>query len=124
VQTCALPICFEALFKRLGVGRFASICGRYFAMDRDQRWDRVAQAWQVVVHGQAPFQADTAAAGLAAAYAREESDEFVKPTRIGEPAPITNGDSVFFMNFRADRARELSHAFLEDRKSVVQVTSE
>lgn len=104
---------FEALFKRLGVGRFASICGRYFAMDRDQRWDRVEQAWQVVVHGQAPFQADTAAAGLAAAYAREESDEFVKPTRIGEPAPITNGDSVFFMNFRADRARELSHAFLD-----------
>lgn len=103
---------FEALFARLGVGRFASLCGRYFAMDRDKRWDRVEQAWQLVVHGQAPHHAETAAAGLAAAYAREESDEFVKPTRIGDTAPVQAGDSVFFMNFRADRARELSQAFL------------
>lgn len=103
---------FEQLFSKLGVGRFASLCGRYYAMDRDKRWDRVEQAWQVIVEGQAPFQADSAGTGLAQAYERDESDEFVKPTRIGDAAPIQDGDSVIFMNFRADRARELSHAFV------------
>lgn len=105
---------FEQLFSKLGVGRFASLCGRYYAMDRDKRWDRVEQAWQVIVEGQAPFHADSAGAGLAQAYERDESDEFVKPTRIGDAAPIQDGDSVVFMNFRADRARELSHAFVTD----------
>ncbi len=105
---------FEQLFSKLGVGRFASLCGRYYAMDRDKRWDRVEQAWQVVVEGQAPFHADSAGIGLAQAYERDESDEFVKPTRIGDAAPIQDGDSVIFMNFRADRARELSHAFVTD----------
>ena len=105
---------FEQLFSKLGVGRFASLCGRYYAMDRDKRWDRVEQAWQVVVEGQAPFHADSAGVGLAQAYERDESDEFVKPTRIGDAAPIQDGDSVIFMNFRADRARELSHAFVTD----------
>lgn len=105
---------FEQLFSKLGVGRFASLCGRYYAMDRDKRWDRVEQAWQVIVDGQAPFHADSAGAGLAQAYERDESDEFVKPTRIGDAAPVADGDSVIFMNFRADRARELSHAFITD----------
>lgn len=105
---------FEQLFSKLGVGRFASLCGRYYAMDRDKRWDRVEQAWQVIVEGQAPFHADSAGAGLAQAYERDESDEFVKPTRIGDAAPVADGDSVIFMNFRADRARELSHAFITE----------
>ncbi|WP_258807564.1 2,3-bisphosphoglycerate-independent phosphoglycerate mutase [Pseudidiomarina sp. CB1] len=105
---------FEQLFSKLGVGRFASLCGRYYAMDRDKRWDRVEQAWQVIVEGEAPFQADSAGVGLAQAYERDESDEFVKPTRIGDAAPIQDGDSVVFMNFRADRARELSHAFITE----------
>lgn len=104
---------FDKRFAELGCGRFATLCGRYFAMDRDKRWDRVQQAWQAVVHGDGPFRADNALLALADAYERNESDEFVKPTIIAEPAPINDGDSVFFMNFRADRARELSHAFLD-----------
>ena len=104
---------FEKQFMQLGVGRFATLCGRYFAMDRDKRWDRVEQAWQAVVRAQAPYQADSASIALANAYERDESDEFVKPTLIGDAAAIQDGDSVFFMNFRADRARELSHAFLD-----------
>jgi 2,3-bisphosphoglycerate-independent phosphoglycerate mutase len=102
----------EATFARLGVGRFASICGRYFAMDRDKRWDRVEQAWHLLVDAQAGQQADSAAVALQQAYQRDESDEFVKPTVIAGGAPMVDGDSVVFMNFRADRARELSQAFL------------
>ncbi|GLX12422.1 2,3-bisphosphoglycerate-independent phosphoglycerate mutase [Pseudomonas straminea] len=103
----------DATFAKLGKGRIASLIGRYFAMDRDNRWDRVAQAYNLIVDGQSQFQADTALAGLQAAYARDESDEFVKATRIGEPAPVEDGDAVVFMNFRADRARELTRAFVE-----------
>ncbi|MBY6064051.1 2,3-bisphosphoglycerate-independent phosphoglycerate mutase [Pseudidiomarina sediminum] len=105
---------FEQLFSRLGVGRFASLCGRYYAMDRDQRWDRVEQAWQLLVDGVAPFHAESASDGLAMAYERDESDEFVQPTRIADAAPMQDGDAVIFMNFRADRARQLSHAFISD----------
>ncbi|WP_417657065.1 2,3-bisphosphoglycerate-independent phosphoglycerate mutase [Pseudidiomarina aestuarii] len=104
---------FERRFAELGVGRFASLCGRYFAMDRDKRWDRVEQAWQLLVDGHGAFHAETAVDGLADAYERDENDEFVKPTVIGDAAPMQDGDAVFFMNFRADRARELSHAFLD-----------
>ncbi len=104
---------FEELFAKLGVGRFASLSGRYFAMDRDQRWERVTAAWNVLVHGQAEQIADNATLALADAYERDENDEFVTPTRVGDPAPISDGDAVFFMNFRADRARQLSHAFLD-----------
>ncbi len=107
-------VAIEAACSKLGKGRIASMIGRYFAMDRDNRWDRVEQAWQLIVDGQAIFQAESATAALAAAYARDESDEFVQATSIGEPVTVEDGDSVIFMNFRADRARELSHAFLDD----------
>ncbi|WP_439860645.1 2,3-bisphosphoglycerate-independent phosphoglycerate mutase [Pseudomonas sp. MBLB4136] len=103
----------DATFAKLGKGRIASLIGRYFAMDRDNRWDRVEQAYQLIVDGQGQFQADDASAGLAAAYARGESDEFVKATVIGAPVQVEDGDAVVFMNFRADRARELSRAFVE-----------
>lgn len=103
----------EAACQKLGKGRIASLIGRYYAMDRDNRWDRVEQAWQLIVDGQASHQAESASAALAAAYARDESDEFVKATCIGEPVQVADGDSVIFMNFRADRARELSHAFVD-----------
>src|SRR5690606_37749924 len=83
------------------------------AMDRDNRWDRVEQAYNLIVQGQGHFHAATAVEGLNAAYAREESDEFVKATTIGAPARVENGDAVIFMNFRADRARELTRAFVE-----------
>ncbi len=94
-------------------GHFASICGRYYAMDRDQRWDRIQAAYELLTRNKADFQQDTASAALQAAYDRDESDEFVKPTVIGSPKPIQNGDVVVFMNFRADRARQLSRALVD-----------
>ena len=103
----------EAACAKLGKGRIASLIGRYFAMDRDNRWDRVEQAWKLLADGQGIYTAPSATQALAESYARDESDEFVKATRIGEPAPMEDGDSVIFMNFRADRARELSHVFLD-----------
>ncbi|MFD2407455.1 2,3-bisphosphoglycerate-independent phosphoglycerate mutase [Azorhizophilus paspali] len=103
----------EATFERLGKGRIATLIGRYFALDRDNRWDRVEQAYRLIVDGKAEYVAETAAAGLQAAYARDESDEFVKATAIGAPARVEDGDAVVFMNFRADRARELSRTFVE-----------
>jgi len=108
----------QDLFKTLGTGRIASIVGRYFALDRDNRWDRVKQAYDVMVTGDAEFDALTAVEGLAAAYARGENDEFVKATVIcaedEEVATINDGDSVIFMNFRPDRAREISRALIDD----------
>ena len=107
----------QALFAELGCGRVASIVGRYYAMDRDNRWERIQQAWELLVDGEAPHRAETATAGLAAAYARDENDEFVLPTLIcpddEAPARIRDGDTVLFMNFRADRARQLTRAFVE-----------
>ncbi|MCH8499877.1 MAG: 2,3-bisphosphoglycerate-independent phosphoglycerate mutase [Marinobacter sp.] len=104
--------------KALGVGRVASIVGRYYAMDRDNRWDRVEAAYNLMTLGEAEFNAANPMQALEAAYERGENDEFVKATRIqsnGEPdASITNGDAVIFMNFRADRAREMTRAFVDD----------
>jgi len=88
----------------------ASITGRYWAMDRDHRWERVEKAYRAVVDAHGEFQAPTGLDGLSAAYARGENDEFVAPTIIGAATPIADGDTVIFMNFRADRARELVSA--------------
>jgi 2,3-bisphosphoglycerate-independent phosphoglycerate mutase len=97
--------------------RIASICGRYYAMDRDQRFERIAPAYALVVEGRAPHVAPGAQAGLDAAYARCETDEFVQATAIadarGEPTRMQDGDVVVFMNFRADRARELTRALTD-----------
>ena len=107
----------DEAFRELGIGRTASLCGRYFAMDRDNRWDRVERAYDLLTRAEAPFEATTAAAGLEAAYARDESDEFVQPTAIRAahevPASIAEGDVIVFMNFRADRARELTRALVQ-----------
>jgi 2,3-bisphosphoglycerate-independent phosphoglycerate mutase len=103
----------DSTFARLGKGRIASLIGRYFAMDRDNRWDRVEQAYNLIVNGQGQFNAASAIEGLQAAYARGENDEFVKATTLGEPVRVEDGDAVVFMNFRADRARELTRAFVE-----------
>lgn len=89
----------------------ASISGRFYAMDRDRRWDRTQLAYEMLAHGTAPFRAASAQAGVEAAYARGESDEFVKPTIIGEPRPVADGDACIFFNFRPDRARQLTCAF-------------
>lgn len=103
----------EHHLETLGRGRIVTLVGRYFAMDRDRRWDRVERAYDLITAGEAAFTADRALAGLEQAYERGESDEFVQPTRIGEPAPVADGDAVVFMNFRADRARQLTRAFTE-----------
>ncbi len=96
--------------------RIASVSGRYYAMDRDKRWDRVHRAWEAIVEARSDYRAVDAASALEAAYARGETDEFVAPTVVappqGEPAPMADGDAVVFMNFRADRARQLSAAFV------------
>jgi 2,3-bisphosphoglycerate-independent phosphoglycerate mutase len=92
---------------------FGSLCGRYFAMDRDKRWDRVEKAWNVLVKGKGVFHYDDAATALQAAYDRDENDEFVSPTAIGSYTGIEDGDAVIFINFRADRAREISQAFIQ-----------
>ena len=91
----------------------ASVSGRYYAMDRDKRWDRVKLAYDAIANGDSPFHAVSAVAALELAYSRGENDEFVKPTVVGEHARIADGDAVVFMNFRADRAREISHAFVD-----------
>ena len=108
----------EALLDSLGQGPVASLVGRYYAMDRDQRWERTRIAYELLAHGRAEYRAENALAGLEAAYERGETDEFVKPTIItpggGEPAAMADGDVVIFMNFRADRARQLTRAFIED----------
>ena len=107
----------EAKFKALGVGRIASIVGRFYAMDRDKRWDRVKQAYDLIVKGESSHHVDSALEGLQASYARDEHDEFVLPTVIldaeGKAATLDPEDSVVFMNFRADRAREISQAITD-----------
>jgi 2,3-bisphosphoglycerate-independent phosphoglycerate mutase len=98
-------------------GTIASIIGRYYAMDRDKRWERVQAAYDLLTAGISEFSAANALSALELAYARGENDEFVKATSIHGPiaAPtlIEDGDTVVFMNFRADRARELTQAFID-----------
>lgn len=103
----------EKVFAELGVGQVASIIGRYFAMDRDSRWDRVQQAYDLIVAAKAEFEFDSAAAALEAAYARDENDEFVKASVIKGYEGVQDGDAILFMNFRADRARAMSHAIVD-----------
>lgn len=103
----------DQTFEHIGKGRLATIVGRFYAMDRDQRWNRVEEAYKLIAEGQGAYQAQTASEALQNAYAREETDEFVKPTTIGEAVPIEDGDSIIFMNFRSDRARELTECFIK-----------
>lgn len=107
----------EAELQALHCGRIVSIIGRYYAMDRDKRWERTEQAYDLLTEGKADYQAPSAQEGLQAAYARKETDEFVKATSIHplnqKPIVIKDGDSVIFMNFRADRARQLTRALID-----------
>jgi 2,3-bisphosphoglycerate-independent phosphoglycerate mutase len=97
--------------------RIATVCGRYYAMDRDKRWERVAPAYAMLVDGDAEHVATSADDALEAAYARGESDEFVAPTVVqdaqGSVARMNDGDVAVFMNFRADRAREMTRALTD-----------
>ena len=106
----------EDYMKELGLGRFATVAGRYYAMDRDQRWERVQLAYQAIVEGQGP-RAKSASDCVKASYAADVNDEFIVPTVIEGPdgsiGNIKAGDSVVFFNFRPDRAREITRAIVD-----------
>jgi len=108
----------EEKMKEIGVGEVASVMGRYYAMDRDNNYDRVEKAYLAMTKGEG-FTAESAEAGIQKSYDKEENDEFVKPTVVikdGKPvAKIEDGDSVIFFNFRPDRAREITRAFCDDQ---------
>ncbi len=103
----------QAKCSQLGAGRIVSVIGRYFAMDRDQRWERVQPAYDLITQGQGAFQAPDALSALTMAYARGENDEFVQATAVGAPMRMNDGDACVFMNFRADRAREMTRALTD-----------
>src|SRR6202047_5309747 len=107
----ALPYidALEAKLKALGCGTVATVIGRYFAMDRDKRWERVERAWRAIVLAEGIVE-DSARAAVEQAYAANQSDEFVEPRVIASGAPLADGDQVVCFNFRADRARELTPA--------------
>ena len=123
----------EKFLREQGKGRVASICGRFYAMDRDSRWDRLQSAYDMLTAGKAEFSAADVSEGLQAAYNRDEDDEFVQATLIknDEDSVVTvaDDDVVLFMNFRADRARQLTRAFVDKdfdgfERSVVPQTSD
>lgn len=99
-----------ACLQKYPVGRIASLSGRYFAMDRDRRWDRILTVYQLVVEGKSTLSFDDAETALQYYYAQEIYDEFIPPVRIGAPQPLQPQDAIFFFNFRADRARQLTEA--------------
>ena len=109
----------EDKIKALGIGKIASISGRFYSMDRDKRWERVAPAYNMIVNGIGEFTEATASEALHNAYARGEADEFVKCTVIHAPSEaatrLEDGDCVVYMNFRSDRARQLTDAILNDQ---------
>ncbi len=112
----ALPFIeqLEARLKAIGRGRIATVSGRYYAMDRDKRWERVERAWRAIVEGEGR-PAASAREAVERSYAEDKSDEFVEPCVIGAPGKVRDGDQVICYNFRADRARELTAAIaLED----------
>jgi 2,3-bisphosphoglycerate-independent phosphoglycerate mutase len=96
-----------------GGARIATITGRYYAMDRDKRFDRTKLAYDAIVHGEAEFRAATGEEAVKAAYERGETDEFIKPTLVGKEGRVRDGDSVIFFNFRPDRARQLTRALAD-----------
>ncbi len=96
-----------------GAGRIGSVVGRYYAMDRDKRWERIQLAYDLLVHGRAEHRAQTGEAAARDAYGRDETDEFIKPVLVGEEALVRPGDSVVAFNFRPDRMREITLALAD-----------
>jgi 2,3-bisphosphoglycerate-independent phosphoglycerate mutase len=103
----------EGWMEHAGTGRIGIVVGRYFAMDRDRRWDRTQRAYDLLVHGQAEHEASSGSAAAREAYERGETDEFITPVRVGEEARIRPGDSVLAFNFRPDRMRQITRALAE-----------
>jgi len=100
----------EQTLTKLNAGRVTTLCGRFYAMDRDNRWERVEKAYHAMTLNEGATFSNSHSA-IEAAYAQGQTDEFVEPCIIGKPAPISDGDGIIFFNFRADRAREISRAF-------------
>jgi len=104
---------FENDIKSTSDARLATVIGRYWAMDRDKRWDRVQKAYDLITTATTDHKIDNATAAIEAAYARDENDEFVAPTVIGDYTGMKDGDGLLMANFRADRAREILTAFVD-----------
>lgn len=105
----------EDKLEQLGGGQIASVIGRFYALDRDQRWDRVSKAYQLVTEGEGEYNAASATEAVELAYQRGETDEFVQATSIGaQQIKIENGDAIVFMNFRSDRARQITTSFIDE----------
>ncbi|CAC9498900.1 2,3-bisphosphoglycerate-independent phosphoglycerate mutase (EC 5.4.2.12) [uncultured Gammaproteobacteria bacterium] len=98
----------------VGVGEIASVIGRYFSLDRDNRWDRVRSAYELIAKGKGKFLAQSAVEAINMAYARGETDEFVQSSVIKSPTKINKGDVMIFMNYRADRARQITQALTDE----------
>jgi 2,3-bisphosphoglycerate-independent phosphoglycerate mutase len=103
----------QAKMQQLGIGQIASVMGRYYAMDRDKRWDRLQKAYDAIVCGQAPFAADAAEA-VQASYDAGVTDEFMVPVVCAKDAQVRDNDSVIFFNFRPDRAREITRCLVDE----------
>ncbi|UDG81537.1 2,3-bisphosphoglycerate-independent phosphoglycerate mutase [Candidatus Profftia lariciata] len=124
---------FMDIFSKIKKGRIASLIGRYYAMDRDNRWDRIKLAYDLLTTAKGEYIADNAVTGLEDAYLRNENDEFVRPTIIKavdeDDVIMQNGDVLIFMNFRADRARQITRAFVDknfngfQRKNIVKLSN-
>ncbi|MGZ8633443.1 MAG: 2,3-bisphosphoglycerate-independent phosphoglycerate mutase [Solirubrobacteraceae bacterium] len=99
--------------EQAGGARVGSVVGRYWAMDRDKRWERTQKAYDMLVHGRAEQHAASGVEAVRAAYERGETDEFIEPTTVGDEACIRSGDSVIAFNFRPDRMREITRALAE-----------
>ncbi len=97
----------ESIVEEHGTGEVATVSGRYYAMDRDQNWERTKRAYDAIVHREAEYEADSAVVAVEDGYQRGETDEFVAPTLVADAPALSDGDAVLFFNFRADRARQL-----------------
>jgi len=102
----------DSKMKSIGIGKVATVAGRYYTMDRDRRWDRVEQGYRSMIGGKS-YSASTPELAVTAGYDRGESDEFLKPTIVDPKGLIEDGDSIIFFNFRPDRAREITRVFVD-----------
>jgi 2,3-bisphosphoglycerate-independent phosphoglycerate mutase len=104
----------QSLCDELGNAHIATVSGRYYPMDRDHRWERILPAYEAITEARSEYHAQDALTALHAAYTRGETDEFVKPTVLPQAKPMQSGDAIVFMNFRADRARQLTRVFVDE----------
>jgi 2,3-bisphosphoglycerate-independent phosphoglycerate mutase len=102
----------QSIMNEIGVGKVATVSGRYYTMDRDKRWDRIEKAYICLTEGRG-FRSSSAEAAVLNGYERGETDEFLQPTIVDSAGLVENGDSVIFFNFRPDRAREITRAFID-----------